>query len=232
MSRAGTSFQEAFDRLATALNRTPAEVAGNAQLQTKCLDVFNRAYQRGYNRRAWEDAWDGKTYVPVNSVVDFSGIQDARRFEVWSADPRPACNSAHEVRYTTTKDGLTLSDGETSVFILSMPKARKFTTTAWDNGATYTSGATVLFTDGHVYESLQAGNTGHSPDTATEWWEVVKVLDVLLDFTVDHARGTYLLETGKEQTGVSYRNDALTVLEDAAKTEYFRLAKAAWRPKP
>jgi hypothetical protein len=232
MNREATSFKEAFDSLATALNRTPEEVAGNGQLQTKCLDVFNRAYQRGYNRRAWEDAWDGSTYAPVNGFVDFRSIKDARRFEVWSSDPRPACNSAHAVRYTTTKGGLTLTDGETSVYILSMPKVRKFTTTAWDNAATYVSGAMVLFTDGNVYESLQAENTNQSPNTEPEWWQVVKVLDVLLEFTVAYARGTYLLETGKEQTGAAIRSEALTALEDAAKAEYFRLAKAAWRPKP
>ncbi|WP_395734397.1 hypothetical protein [Prosthecobacter sp.] len=232
MSREGTSFQVAFDGLASALNRTPTEVAGTAQLQTKCLDVFNRAYRRGYNKRSWEDAWDGDNYTPASGFVDFSGLKDARRFEVWSADPRPAGNSAYGVRYTTTKGGLTLTDGETSVFILSMPKARKFTTIAWDIATTYASGATALFTDGHVYESLQDDNTGHSPDTEADWWQVVPVLDVLLEFTMAYASGTYLLETGKEQAGAQRRSDALIELEDAAKAEYFRLAKAAWRPKP
>ncbi|MGP3699917.1 hypothetical protein, partial [Rhodobacter sp. NSM] len=44
---------------------------------------------------------------------------------------------------------------------------------AWAAGTTYALGARVILTSTHsIYESVQAGNTGHNPaaDTAAAWW--------------------------------------------------------------
>lgn len=231
MSRAPANFQETFNALAVAVNLTPAKVAANADQRQKLLAVFNRAYQRGYGKRSWEDAWDGATVTPVNGLVDFSQLADARRFEIWSADPRVARNCAHEVGYTTTLQGAQLNCHASTVFVLSMPKCPQFTTTAWVNETTYGAGGKVLFTDGQNYQSLQTGNTGHSPAASPTWWKLVPVLEVLAEFTTAFARGTYLLENSQPQTGGAARTDALTDLDELAQAEYFRCATNAWRPK-
>lgn len=232
MSRAPANFQETFDALALAVNTTPAEVASNAELRAGLLAVMNRAYKRGYGLRSWEDAWDGQSVTPVNGVIDFSELADARRFEIWSADPRVKHSRAYEKRFTTALDGVHLEGGgNTPVWVMSLPKEPKFTTTAYVSGTTYTAKTLVLFTDGQVYQSLQAANTGNNPATATTWWKLQVVLEVLVEFTVAFARGTWLLENGQVQTGGAARKDALADLEELAQAEYFRCATNVWRPK-
>ena len=42
---------------------------------------------------------------------------------------------------------------------------------AWAGGTTYALGARVIRTGTHrIYESLQAGNTGHTPESSPTWW--------------------------------------------------------------
>ncbi len=232
MSRAPANFQEVFDALARALNHTPAEVAANADLRAGLLEVMNRAYKRGYGKRSWEDAWDGQSVTPVNGVIDYSVIADARRFEIWSSDPRVKDSRAYEKRFTTALDGVHLESGEsTAVWVMSLPKEPKFTTTAYAGGTTYAAKALVLYTDGQVYQSLQASNTGNNPATATAWWKLQPMLEVLAEFTVAFARGTYLMESGQAQTGGEARKDALVDLDELAQAEYFRCATNVWRPK-
>lgn len=232
MSRAARSFQSVFDDLAVALNFTPAEVAAKATLQAKLLAVFQRAYTRGYNKYLWEDAWTGSEETPVNRVIDYGEIADARRFEVWSADPREPANNAYEVRFCTGSTGITLFADFDSVFVLSMPKAPRFTTTAWLTATIYAVGALVLHTDGHVYVCLTAHTSGtFATDLAASKWAVVPVLDVLADFVTAYARGTYILENGQIESGAALRNDALNELETLAMNECCRAASAAWRPR-
>ena len=44
--------------------------------------------------------------------------------------------------------------------------------TVYSAATTYAQGARVIVTTGnhHIYESLQASNTGHDPATSTDWW--------------------------------------------------------------
>lgn len=230
-ARTAIKYQDVFDALVLAVGSTPALAAANATLTAKLDAVLNRAYARGYNKRLWEDAWDGATVSPSNRLIAFSAISDARRFEVWDEDPRDPDNGATELRYTTTLNGLLLMDDATSVFVLSMPKAPKFTTTAYASGTTYAVGALVLATDRNVYRCIQQG-AGHEPSASSAYWTVVPFLAVLEEFCIAYAKGTYQLENGQEQTGAALRSDALAELEQLAITEYCRTANSAWRPKP
>jgi hypothetical protein len=49
----------------------------------------------------------------------------------------------------------------------------------WSSSQTYDLGAKVNFTDGYVYQSLQAQNTNKTPNTSANedvWWENVNKL--------------------------------------------------------
>lgn len=234
-ARAATTFQAAFDAFARLLNFTPAAVAANATLQASLLQIFNRAYARGYGKRLWEDAWDGATKTPVSRLIAWDAIGDSRRFEIWNADPRDPENGAYELRYTTTLNGALLMSAETSVFVLSMPNTPKFTTTAWNTtpGTAYAVGDLVLISS-NVYRCLVAHNSNASfaTDLGAGKWILVPVLGVLEEFTIAYARGTYLLENGQPETGRVQRDDALLELETLAMTEYARAATGVWRPKP
>lgn len=230
-ARAALAFQTVFDGFAAAIGFTAAQVAANPTLQNKLLQIFNRVYTRGYTKRSWEDAWDGEEVTPASRLIAFSVIDDARLFEVWSDDPRDDANNAFELRYSTTLNGILLSDDADTAFVLSMPKAPKFTTTAWASGTTYAAGALALYTDGNVYRSLQGSNTNKTPTSEAAWWVAVPVLAVLEEFTIAYARGTYLLENGQIEAGAAERSDAMAALDDLARTEYCRTAANAWKPK-
>lgn len=235
-TRAGTAFLDAFDAFCRSLNYTPAQVtASTTGLQGKLLAVFERAYKRGYNQRLWEDAWDGETVTPANRLIAFSAIDDARRFEVWDEDPRDPDNSATELRYTTTLNGILLMDDATSAFVLSMPKSPLLPRESWVTATAYKVGVRVM--QGHaVYRCATAHTSGtFATDLgAAKWVEVtdLEILEVLEEFALQYAKGTYLLENSQQATGAALRADALKDLEALAMTEYCRTANSAWRPKP
>lgn len=229
--RSPANFNTAFEALGMAAGQfMPADIAASATLGAELLAVFNRAYQRGYNLRAWEDAWVPATVTPVNRLVDFSQIGDARRFEIWTADPRTPETQAREVRYSTTSGGALLMTDESTVFILSLPLPPKFTRAAYNAGTAYAVGALVLATDGHCYRCIQAG-TGQTPQSSATYWTVIPFLAVLEEFTIAYASGTYELEKGNTATGGERRRDAMADLETSAQAEFHRTARSNWRPK-
>jgi hypothetical protein len=231
MSRAARSFLDVFDILADAVHFTPAQLDANAQAKNNLLNCANRAYTKGYNLRLWEDAWTGSTYTPTNRFIDFTNLQDSRRFEVWSADPRDPLNGAYEVRYSTTSSGILLMSEQATVFILSMPKAPKFSVTAWVTDTAYVVGD-LRVSGRDVYECLIAHTSGtFATDLAAARWVRVPVLAVLEEFTLAYAEGTYDIGSGQPQTGAAKRSDALAALEDLARAEYVRLMNAAWKPQ-
>lgn len=87
------------------------------------------------------------------------------------------------------------------------------TETAYNAGTTYALGAEVVVAADHrTYESLQAGNVGHTPSTSPEWWLDVgatnkwKMIDLLRNTqTVQATPLTVVLTPG-------VRVDALAVL--------------------
>ncbi len=232
MSRTHATFQDTFDALAVAVGYTPAKIAADAGMRSKLLAVFNRAYTRGYNLRTWEDAWNSATVTPASQIIDFATLKDARRFEVWSADPRDPANNAYPLLYTTTLNGIQLLENPATAFVLSLPSAPKFTTTAWVTSTAYALKALVLFTDGNVYRCITAHTSGtFATDLAAAKWELVPVLEILAEFTTAYARGTYILENGLPAEGAAARKDALDELEVLSMNEHFRLAQSAWKPR-
>lgn len=232
MSREAPTFQSIFDAFMRSVGFTPAQVTANAELGERLLAVFNRAYRRGYNVWSWEDAWQSLEVTPVNRLITHAALADARRFEIWSADPREPGNNAYELRHQTAQSGVLLLAENATAFVLYFPKPPEFTLTAYASGTTYAAGARVLHTDGNgiVYQSLQGSNTGHAPPSSADWWTPLPLLEVLADFTLAYARGTWLIEQGQPQTGAAARSDALNDLEVLAKIESARQSNAAWRP--
>ena len=230
--RENPTFQSVFDALTGALNKNAAQVAGNADLAAKILECLNRAYARGYNQRPWEDAWDGAQVTPTAGVVDWSLLGDARRFQVWTADPRDLKNRAVELEYQTDRNGLHLvMSSLTSVWVMWLPKVPKFVLTPWATGTVYAVGTQVLAPDGNNYACATAHTAG---DWATDLnagnWTLLPLLAVLEEFTTAYARGTYLIETGQPQTGATARNDAKDDLEVLSQAEYARVQSYAWNP--
>ncbi len=231
MSRALANFQSTFDELADSLGLLPADVAANAALQSNLLNVFNRAYLKGWTKRVWEDAWSGQEVAPTGgTLIDFATLADARRFEVWTADPRPVGSVAIPVRYMTGSDGIQLMTRQTTVYVLSMPLMVKFTTTAWVSAASYAAGDRVLYTDGQCWRCVTA-NSDATWTVAN--WTREPLLQVLAEFTVAYARGTSLIQhAGQPDTGSRARQDALDDLERLAQIEHFRTATNLWQPTP
>lgn len=225
------NFKTVFEALGMAAGQfTPEDIAASPALDKALMAVFNRAYQRGYGMRVWEDALEAKTVTPVNRFVDFSAFEDARRFSVWTADPRDWQTTADEIYYSTYQAGLQLATADSSVCILYQPTCPKFTRAPYNAGTAYTLKASVLATDGNCYRCIQA-STGQTPQTSPSYWELVPLLAVLEEFTAAYASGTHELEKGNQGTGAARRSDALTELEIAAQAEYTRTARSRWRPK-
>lgn len=234
MSRTLPTFQSVFDDLAARLgHHDPAAVAANASLQGNLLNCFNQAYNKGWTKRVWEDAWTGLTVSPSGgTVIAWGALKDARRFELWTSDPRSVSSTATRIyAYATGNDGIRLLDSHTTVFVLYMPQEVKFTTTAWSSATTYASGARVLYTNGRVYKSLQGSNTNQACDTETDYWVEEPLIPVLAEFTAAYARGSYLLHhQGQPDAGRTAREAALNDLDILAQQEFFRVAKNLWKP--
>lgn len=225
MARATIPFQTAFDRFARALKFTPAQVAANAALQAELLDQFSETYHIGYDEGGadgWTDSRQGATIEPVDGLITFDVLGNARNFEVFSEDPRPCPNDAQRLKFSEDNEGILLADTSvTECWVRWHPITLDFTTTAWAAG-TYAVGDVVLYTDGECYRRLVAGastNLATELAEATPKWVVVPVLEVLMPFVKDYARGEYLLANSQAEVGIQLQNRALAALETKATRE-------------
>lgn len=232
--REGRTFKSVFDDLCGALDFAPTDVTGNAALSAKVLGCFQRGYRAAYRKRPWEDVWKDGELTPTGRLITHLQIEDARFYEFWSADPRVSSTSggaAYPIASTVSQDGLTLAEEVETVFAFFMPKQPRFTLTAYGSGTTYAAGALVLYSDEHVYLSLQGSNTNKLPTTETAWWRQVPVLEVLAEAVVHLAAGRYLIGEGSFEAGNARLGLGKQELEMEAMTEYGRLARQdGWRP--
>ena len=233
MNRPSANFQTIVEELGMACGQfTPADIAASAALQIELLSCFHRAYAKGYNERGWEDAWTGATITPNNRLVTFTQIGDARKFEIWTADPRQPEGEPRPVRYTTSANGATLLTDETSVYVLSLPTAPRFSYTLWLTATAYVVGDLRRFTDGHVYQCLVAHTSGvFATDLSASKWVVLPCLAVLHEFIIEYGAGCYDLNKGNYVTGGERRKEALKNLERIAQDEHFRTATHLWQPR-
>lgn len=233
MSRPSANFQLIFEEMGMACGQfTPSDISSNAVLQVELLNCFHRAYAKGYNERAWEDAWEGATITPTNRLVTYSQIGEARKFEVWTKDPRDPDNAAQPVRYVTAASGITLLTDEATVYVLSLPPAPRFQYTLWVTATTYAVGDLRRFTDGHVYKCLVAHTSGtFATDLAAAKWVILPCLATLHEFIIEYGAGCYDLNKGNYATGGARRKDALQNLERIAQDEHFRSATNLWQPR-
>jgi hypothetical protein len=235
MSRPSAIFQTVFEELGMACGQyTPADMAANVPLQLELLSCFHRAYAKGYNERSWEDAWIGTTVTPVNRAVTWAQIGNARKFELWTSDPRRVEYDPRPmpVRYVTDSSGATLLTDEPTVYVLSLPPDPRFHYAAWATSTAYTLGALRVAADGHVYQCLIAHTSGNfATDLSTGKWIVVPCLQVLQEFIIEYGAGCYELNRGNAATGAARRKDALSYLDRRAQDEHFRTATHLWQPR-
>jgi hypothetical protein len=166
--------------------------AVNATVSANFTDLINSAYRAAWNFYPWPDAMElreeaviahptvsGAVYVPrVTAVRELSTV-----FTVWSDDPRKKDTKAVRIQVMKRNDGLYFYESITPVWVDYRPVAPQFTDTAWSDATTYEADALVLFTDGHVYKSLQGTNLNKSPDTETAWWVKQGILESLYEAT-------------------------------------------------
>lgn len=233
MSRPSANFQTIFEEMGMAFGQfTPSDISGSAALQVELLSCFHRAYAKGYNERGWEDAWDGATVTPTSRLVTYAQIGDARKFEIWTADPRLIEEDPKPVRYVTGATGATLLTDEDTVYVLRLPPDPRFSYTLWVTATAYVVGDLRRFTDGHVYKCLTAHTSGtFATDLAEAKWVVLPCLAVLHEFIIEYGAGCYELNKGNYATGLARRKDALSNLERIAQDEHFRTATHLWQPR-
>ncbi len=229
MARSPLTFQSAFDDVCAALGYTPAQIAANAALQSKLLKIFNRSYQVGYDLpgAGWEDARTGAEITPVDGLIDFATLGDAREWVVWSADPRSHEDFARRVSFTTNLNGILISEaGLDTVWVEWMPEVVSFVTTEW-TAATYAVGDKRL-NDGRCYRSL-VSHTGavFADDLAAANWLLMPVLGILHEFLIQHSHGVYLTENGQPETGYRMMGSAKRDLSELAVREMDRATRNA-----
>lgn len=229
--REGLTFSKVWQDLAEALDRTTAELDGDTLLAPKMLTRFNKEYQAAYELREWEDAWKDGELTPVDRVLAWSDLEDARCFELWTADPRNTPGAVQCI-YTTAREGVTLAHDYETVYAFWIPKIHDFTRTAYANGTTYEAGVSVLATDGHVYVSLTS-TTGNEPSVSPNHWRQQPVLACLATEVMDMAVGRKLIGEGSYASGGTLKRDARLSLDRKAAREFVRLASQrgrAWHP--
>ncbi len=164
----------------------------NAAVSVNLTDLINSAYRAAWQFYPWPDALEiseeavithptvsGAEYVPrVTSTRELHTV-----FTVWSDDPRKKDTKAGRIQVTKRNDGLYFHQSVTPVWVDYRPVVPQFTDTAWASGTTYAADELVLFTDGHVYKSLQGTNLNKSPDTQTAWWVKQGIIESLYEAT-------------------------------------------------
>lgn len=134
MSRTLLSVKAVFWDLARACGQEPDTAINasgvSAMLTAQLLRCLNTAYQEAYNSNEWEDAWADGTLTPTSGVLAYAAVGEARKFALWSEDPRAVNNVAYPVRAVTSADGIQVQSELGTVFGFWLPAVAVFTDAA------------------------------------------------------------------------------------------------------
>lgn len=198
----------------------------DADLKAKMLQIFNRTYKTGYAPQTgtfWEDARTWAEITPVDGLIGYDVLGDAREFKMWDLDPREDAR-ARELVFATDLRGITVSTDFTTVWMSWMPETVKFGTTAWATTTTYVVGDVRLVTGtGECYRCLVAHTSGtFATDLAAAKWVLMPVLDVLEEFIITYGHGAYLKGAGQAETGFKMMGSAAAGLLETHRAELRR----------
>lgn len=92
-----------------------------------------------------------------------------------------------------------------------------FTLDAYVGATAYAKDALVYrSTTGECYQSLQAANSGHTPESSPTWWQKVDFPDRLAEFVKWAAYGDYLRSSGKTREAAAAEATAYELLSQAS----------------
>lgn len=229
MARNHIPFYTAFQACVQACNLL-ATLETNEALKARMLGYFNRSYKVGYNvpinGTFWEDARTWAQMTPVDGLIGYDVLGDARDFTVWERDGR-RCKDAGVVPFTTDVDGIrvTASPAPTTVWVSWMPMKPVFDTTPWAAATPYVVGnkRTVMAT-GECYRCVleHTSASDFATDLAANRWVVMPVLEVMDEFLCNHMQGCYLKENGQPETGFKMMGQAVSDLRETHRDELRR----------
>lgn len=191
MSAPTKSFKSMLDSIARRIGKLKDDGTIDAGVSGDLTDHVNSAMKAAWQVFAWPDA----LVITEEDVITHPDVTGARYvprqtaertmtsvLKVWNKDPRQSTEPVCNVPTKKFSDGVYVYDANLStVWVYYRPAAPEYTDTAWSGATTYAAGALVLFTDGHVYRSLQGGNLNKSPATETAYWVQVPVLLCLFE---------------------------------------------------
>jgi hypothetical protein len=210
------------------------EIGSNATLKGDYLLKFNRSYKIGYElpfqaNVFWEDARTWAQITPSSGLISWDVLGDARNIEVYTLDPRET-RLAASVQFYTDKTGIAVSTDLVTIWVSWTPRIYKFNTTAWLTATAYVVGDVRTVSSLECYRCIVAHTSGtFATDLAASKWVLMPVLEVLHEFVIRHMHGTWLLEQGQVQTGMTLQNAALAELLEIHRAELRRNRES---PKP
>ena len=203
------------------------EIGSNATLKADYLAKFNRSYKIGYelpfqSNVFWEDARTWAEITPSSGLISWDVLGDARNIEVYTLDPRET-RLAASVQFFTDKTGISVSEDLNTVWVSWTPRIYKFNTTAWLTSTAYVVGDVRTVSNLECYRCIVAHTSGtFATDLAASKWVLMPVLEVLHEFVIRHLHGTWLLEQGQVQTGLTLQRAALDELMEIHRAELRR----------
>jgi len=231
--RSHIPFNTAFEDAVRA-TRYLTEIGSNATLKAEFLQLFNRSYKIGYelpfqSNSFWEDARTWAEITPSSGLISWDVLGDARNLEIYTQDPRET-RLATSVQFYTDKTGISVSADLPTVWVSWTPLISKFNTTAWVTATAYVVGDVRTVSSLECYRCIVAHTSGtFSTDLAASKWVLMPVLEVLHEFVIRHMHGTWLLEQGQTQTGMTLQNTAREELLEIHRAELRRNRES---PKP
>ena len=202
-------------------------MGSDATLKANLLSLFNRSYKIGYelpfeSNVFWEDARTWAEITPSSGLIAWDVLGDARDIEVYTLDPRET-RLAASVQFYTDKTGLSVSEDLDTVWVSWTPRIYKFNSTAWITATAYVVGDVRTVSSLECYRCLVAHTSGtFAADLAASQWVLMPVLEVLHEFIIRHMHGTWLLEDGKTQSGLTLQNAARAELMEIHRAELRR----------
>ncbi len=185
------SFKQLLTSIARRIGKLEDDGTINAVVSGDLTDHVNSAMKAAWQMFAWPDALE-ITEETVLTHPDVAGARyvprqtDARTMtsvlKVWNKDPRQSTEPVCNVPTKKFSDGVYIYDANLSTaWVLWRAAAPEYTDQVWSGATTYAAGDLALYTDGHVYRSLQGTNLNKTPDAEATWWVQVPVLLCLFE---------------------------------------------------
>lgn len=228
MARAHIPFYAIFTAMVRETGMLP-QLETDADLKAKMLQIFNRSYKKGYAMPTgtfWEDARTWAQITPVDGLITYDVLGDAREFAMWDCDPRES-QAARALEFDTDLTGIKVrcSDRHATVMMSWMPLVQKFSTVIWLPATAYVLLDVRTYNpSGECYRCLvpHTSSASFADDLAAGKWVLMPVLDVLEEFLITYGHGAYLKGAGQAETGYKMMGGAQSELLELHRAELRR----------